>query len=59
MKMHLIKACKNAPLQVKNELSEKKLPILTAETRNIHTGNFLGILLNFGKLNFFNMQIAC
>jgi len=23
--MHLIKACKNAPLQVKNELSDKKV----------------------------------
>lgn len=41
MKIHLIKACKNTPLQVKEELSDKKLPILTAETNIVQRGNFL------------------
>lgn len=40
MKIHLIKACKNTPLQVKEELSDKKVPILTAETNIIQRGNF-------------------
>ncbi|XP_050065658.1 uncharacterized protein LOC126554641 [Aphis gossypii] len=35
MKIHLIKACKNTPLQVKEELSDKKVPVLTAETNII------------------------
>jgi hypothetical protein len=49
MKIHLIKACKNTPLQVKEELSDKKVPILTAETNVIQRGNFCSVL----ELQFF------
>lgn len=43
-KYFLIKACKNTPLQAKEELSEKKVPILTAETDIIQRGNFCSVL---------------
>lgn len=46
MKIHLIKACKNAPLQVKEDLSDKKAPISSTETDIIQRGNFLMIFLS-------------
>ena len=46
MKIHLIKAYKNTPFQVKEELSDKKMPILTAETNIIQRGNLCSVLRN-------------
>lgn len=36
MKIHIIKACKNIPLQVKEELSDKKVPILILISIDLH-----------------------